>query len=149
MKLTRLNLPVAPLQLKRMNGTVYVRCLIRNKDLVCTPEEWVRQHVINHLIEGHNVKKGRIAVEFSLKYNGLAKRADIVVMNAFGEPELLVECKAPDVNVSRSVLEQAASYNFKLNVDKLLLTNGITHVYCLIDREKNELQFPEELKFVS
>lgn len=147
MDLTRLNLPNAPLSLKKKHDKIYVRCLIRNKELVCTPEEWVRQHFIHHLIQDHKVKKGRIGVEYSLNYNGLLKRADIVVVDDNGVPQLLVECKAPEVKLSEEVLHQAAGYNFKLNVDHLFLTNGIQHIYCKINREERALEFPEAFDF--
>ncbi|NVK63326.1 MAG: type I restriction enzyme HsdR N-terminal domain-containing protein [Flavobacteriales bacterium] len=139
-----LNLPKAALKLTRKGGDVYVRCLIRQKDLVCTPEEWVRQHVINDLITEKGVSKGRIASEFPLEYNGRSKRADIVLFDKFGVPNLIVECKAPEVPISEKVVHQIAQYNSQLNVDKLFLTNGLTHVYCEIDRENGSLNYYEE-----
>ena len=138
-----LNLPKAPLKLTRRNGEIYVRCLIRQKDLVCTPEEWVRQHVIHDLISVKGVSKGRIASEFPLEYNGRSKRADLVLFDQFGVPELIVECKAPEVPISEQVVFQIAQYNSQLNVDKLFLTNGLTHIYCQIDRENGRLNYFE------
>ncbi len=139
-----LNLPKAELKLTRRKGDVYVRCLVRQKDLVCTPEEWVRQHVINDLITEKGVSKGRIASEFSLEYNGRSKRADLVLFDEFGVPNLIVECKAPEVPISEKVVHQIAQYNAQLNVDKLFLTNGLTHVFCEIDRENGRLHYYEE-----
>jgi hypothetical protein len=141
MTITPLNFPNAPLSLKRKNGVVYVRCLIRNKDLVCTPEEWVRQHAIHYLISVEGKKKGLIASEYDLRYNGLKRRADIVVFDVNGRPELLVECKATTIALSSSVLSQAAQYNNQLGVDRLVLTNGIDHIECSIDPEKNTLEY--------
>lgn len=139
-----LNLPKAELKLTRRKGDVYVRCLVRQKELVCTPEEWVRQHVINDLITEKGVSKGRIASEFSLEYNGRSKRADLVLFDEFGVPNLIVECKAPEVPISEKVVHQIAQYNAQLNVDKLFLTNGLTHVFCEIDRENGRLHYYEE-----
>lgn len=139
-----LNLPKAELKLTRRNGDVYVRCLVRQKELVCTPEEWVRQHVINDLITEKGISKGRIASEFSLEYNGRSKRADLVLFDEFGVPNLIVECKAPEVPISEKVVHQIAQYNAQLNVDKLFLTNGLTHIFCEIDRENGRLQYYEE-----
>ena len=130
-----LELPKAPLRLKRKDGEVYVRCVIRNKDLVMTPEEWVRQHVIHFLINEKGISKGRIASELALNYNGRLKRADIVVFDAFGAPEMIVECKAPDIKISEKTLYQIAQYNSELNVRRLMLTNGLKHMYCKIDQE--------------
>ena len=146
--MTPLNLPIAPLQLKRMNGTVYVDCLIRRKKLVLTPEEWVRQHVINFLIE-QGVPKGLIASEVSLKYHERSKRADIVVYGKDQQPKFIVECKATDVPLSEAVFRQIASYNHTLKVEYLMMTNGLQHIYAHIHPESGKLtflpDFPKEM----
>jgi type I site-specific restriction endonuclease len=142
--ITPLNLPKAQLKLSRKNGEVYVRCLSRQKDLVCTPEEWVRQHIINFLITEKGVSKGRIASEYPLEYNGRSKRADLVLFDEFGKPTMIVECKAPEISITEKVVHQIAQYNSQLNVDRLFLTNGLTHIYCEIDREKGQLVYHEE-----
>ena len=143
MTIIPLNLPNAPLKLKRKDGVVYVRCLIRNKDLVCTPEEWVRQHAIHYLISVECKKKGLIASEYELNYNGLKRRADIVVFDSNGNPELLIECKATTVSLTTEVLNQAAQYNHQLGVERVILTNGLDHIECVVNREKNTLEFTE------
>lgn len=140
-----LNLPKAELKLSKRDGVVYVWCVIRKKNLVCTPEEWVRQHVIHFLINEKNIPAGLIASEYNLKYNGLSKRADIVIFNRKGSPVLLVECKATNVELSQETLFQAAQYNFQLDVCQLMLTNGIQHIFCRINREKNAIEFKDDL----
>lgn len=142
--ITPLNLPKAELNLKKKDGQVYIRCLIRQKDLVCTPEEWVRQHVINFLITEKGVSKGRLASEYSLEYNGRSKRADLVLFDEFGVAKMIVECKAPEVPITEKVVHQIAQYNSQLNVDRLFLTNGLTHIFCEIDREKGQLVYHED-----
>ncbi|MDG1333400.1 MAG: type I restriction enzyme HsdR N-terminal domain-containing protein [Crocinitomicaceae bacterium] len=142
--ITPLNLPKAELKLTRKNDEVYVRCLIRQKDLVCTPEEWVRQHIINFLINEKGVSKGRIASEYPLEYNGRSKRADLVLFDEFGKPIMIVECKAPEVSITEKVVHQIAQYNSQLNVDRLFLTNGLTHIFCEIDREKGQLVYHKD-----
>lgn len=138
-----LNLPKAPLQLTKREDSIYVRCLIRNKELVCTPEEWVRQHIIHYLINEQRVAKGRIASEFSLAYNGRSKRADLVLFDEFGVPNMIVECKAPEIPITEKTVQQIAQYNSQLNVDRLMLSNGITHVFCEIDRQNAQLLYHE------
>jgi len=144
-----LNLPKADLKLKRRNNEIYVWCLIRQKELLCTPEEWVRQHVIHYLINKKNISPGRIASEFSMSYNGLSKRADIVVFNKEMKPSLIVECKACTVAISEQTLFQIAQYNHELDVDYLFLTNGLKHVTCKVNKETKSIDFltelPEEL----
>lgn len=142
--ITPLNLPKAQLKLTKRDGQIYVRCLIRQKDLVCTPEEWVRQHVIHFLISEKGVSKGKIASEFPVEYNGRAKRADLVMFDEFGKPTMIVECKAPEISITEKVVHQIAQYNSQLNVDRLFLTNGLTHIFCEIDREKGQLVYHEE-----
>lgn len=140
-----LNLPKAPLKLSRKDGIVFVWCEIRNKKLKLTPEEWVRQHVIHFLITFKNVPKGVIASEQTIQVNGLTRRCDLVVYNSHGKPILLIECKAADVTLNEKVLHQIAQYNFNLNVDYLLLTNGIEQYNCYINRTKNTIDYLENL----
>lgn len=142
--ITPLNLPKAELKLTRKKNQVYVRCLIRQKELVCTPEEWVRQHVINYLVNEKGVSKGRMASEYSLEYNGRSKRADLVLFDKMGVPELIVECKAPEVPITEKVVHQIAQYNSQLKVDRLFLTNGLTHIFCEIDRVNARLIYHED-----
>lgn len=134
-----LELPKANLKLRRRDGLVYVWCIVRRKDLVCTPEEWVRQHVIHYLINHQNVSLARIASEYALEYNGLKKRADIVVFDNSFQPVLIVECKATTVQLSSETLQQIAAYNRKLQVPWLWITNGIQHAYCKISEENLEI----------
>lgn len=140
-----LNLPKAELRLKKINGIVHVWCIIRKKDLVCTPEEWVRQHFIHFLINERKVPIGLIASEYPLDYNGRLKRADIVVFNKRQDPVLIVECKAPQIPLDEKTVFQIAQYNFHLNVDYLCLTNGLDHAYSLIDKENGSLRYLKEL----
>lgn len=140
-----LNLPKAPLKLSRKDEVVFVWCEIRKKKLQLTPEEWVRQHVIHFLIQENNVPLGVIASEQAIQVNGLTRRCDLVVYNQSGKPIILVECKAPDVKLTEKVVYQIAQYNSKLNVDYLLITNGIEHYYCFINRQTNAIQYLENL----
>lgn len=142
---TPINLPPAKLKLTRKDEAVYVWCVIRNKNLVLTPEEWVRQHIIHFLISEKQFPKGLIASEFALTYNGRSKRADVVVFNRTSKPIFIVECKAPEVELTEATLHQIAQYNFELKVDFLLLTNGINHVMCMINRKEHRLDYLKEI----
>lgn len=130
-----LNLPKAPLKLSRRGEDVYVWCEVRRKKLVCTPEEWVRQHVIHYLNTEYNIPFSLMSTEHRLNYNGRDKRADIVVFSVKGQPELMVECKAPHVPLNEEVLFQIAQYQKVLNAKNLMLTNGIDHLFAMIDKD--------------
>jgi len=64
---------------------------IRKKFVICTPEEWVRQHVVQFLIQEKGYPKHLIAIEKELKINGLKKRFDILVYDNNANPVVLVE----------------------------------------------------------
>ncbi|MCB0792734.1 MAG: type I restriction enzyme HsdR N-terminal domain-containing protein [Flavobacteriales bacterium] len=113
----------------------------RRKWVALTPEEWVRQHFLAHLVYDLGCPLALIGVEQSLRLNGRAKRADIVVHDREGSPLLLVECKAPGVRLDRSVFEQAARYNVVFHVRYLIVTNGRTHYCCLVDHEQGAVTF--------
>ena len=132
----KLNLPIAKLKLFEKNNTTYVNCLIRNKKIILTPEEWVRQHLISYLDSNFNYSKSRMAVEYELKYNKLSKRADIVFFDKNLMPYLLVECKAPEVKLDKNVLHQIVTYNSKLNAPFLLISNGIEHYIFEVSNRK-------------
>lgn len=135
----------AELSLSKSGETLFVWCIIRKKKLILTPEEWVRQHVIHFLIHQKKIPIGLIAAEMSIKANQLVRRCDIVVFGLDGHPRLIVECKAPQITLTEKALYQIAQYNSSLNVDYLMLTNGLKHVHCKIDRENKTLNFLEEL----
>jgi len=141
-----LNLPKAPLKLEKKQGELYVWCVVRKKSLLLTPEEWVRQHFIHYLITSIQIPVERIASEFSIRVNGLARRCDLVVVDRNGNPKLIVECKAVSVPVNEHVLFQIAQYNRALQVDYLLLTNGVDHFLSKINAETGELELQEALK---
>ncbi len=102
---------------------------LRRQWVSLTPEEQVRQKMLYYLVETRKVAAGLIAVEYSIKVNNLPKRADIVVFNNLGEPQMIVECKAESVPITEKVLDQAIRYYSGLKVKYLTLTNGKT-MFC-------------------
>ena len=110
-------------------GRTYVFDPLRRRFVALTPEEEVRQKVLYLLVEHLKVPAGLVAVEYSLKVNGLDKRADAVVFGADGNPLMIVECKAPSVEVTPAVLDQALRYYSALKPKFLLLCNG-AETYC-------------------
>lgn len=85
--------------------------------------------MLYYLVETRKVAAGLIAVEYFIKVNNLPKRADIVVFNNLGEPQMIVECKAESVPITEKVLDQAIRYYSGLKVKYLTLTNGKT-MFC-------------------
>ena len=126
-KYPQLNVPVVSPELDEQENELKIRCLSRNKLLVATPEEWVRQHLLLYLTQDLNFPKSLVSVERLLTVNGLKKRWDILVYNGKGEPEILVECKRPSIAIDKSTLEQALRYQSELNCRYLILSNGLQH----------------------
>lgn len=127
--LPELNLPHFNPVLKQDEGKLWIFDSLRKKNLILTPEEWVRQHWINFLINHHRYPRGLFSLERGLKYNQLSKRTDLIVYARDGAPYLLVECKAPGVKIDEKTLRQAMIYNKQLDCQNLVLSNGFTHIY--------------------
>ena len=114
---------------REMKGEKFVWDSLRQLWLVLTPEEWVRRHVIAWLIENKGFPALRISQEYPVNINGQHQRADIVVIDDFAKPYILVECKAPNIEIDNEVVMQATRYNAVVQARYILLTNGIK-LYC-------------------
>lgn len=103
---------------------------IRKKMVARTPEEEVRQQLIAWLMTDRKVPQTLMRSEFGFEYNGRRYRADILVFDRTLRPLLLVECKAPDVRLDESVVDQVLRYNRTLQVKYILISNGKTAYLC-------------------
>ena len=133
------------LKIKTQNQKRYIFDPIRKKWLVLQPEEFVRQLIIQYLIQNKGYSSNRIAIELGIKVNGLAKRCDILVYDQDMQPFLLIECKAPEIPLNGDVFHQMAVYNMQLRVPYLMMSNGTSVYLCKIDVEKQEYTLLEDL----
>lgn len=140
-----LNLPPYPFNITEHNGQYTLFDELRKKNIIITPEEWVRQHFVQYLIAHKNYPKTLIGLEGGLKLHGMARRTDILVRDTHGKKMLLVECKAPSVKITQAVFDQVARYNMVHKVPLLAVTNGLQHYYCHIDIANEQYAFIEEL----
>ncbi len=145
MVMQRLNLPIAPLRLTRKEEVIYVFCVLRKKNLVLTPEEWVRQHIIHYLLTEINVPISLISSEAGLRVNKLDRRCDILVYSNEKKVKILVECKAPEIAINEKVLHQIAQYNSTIQAEYLWLSNGLDHHLYSINQTTGEIKRLEEL----
>ena len=97
---------------------------LRRKEVALTPEERVRQWFITVLRDELGVPPYEMMSEATLSYGGKTWRADIIVYRRNMSPAMVVECKRPDVELTREVLEQALRYNLVLDVNWIVITNG-------------------------
>jgi type I site-specific restriction endonuclease len=144
-QLPQLNLPHFEPKLLEKEGKFWIFDSLRKKQLVLTPEEWVRQHWINFLITELKFPKGLLALEKGLIYNKLLKRTDLVIWDKNGNPYLLIECKAPKVKLTQKTIEQACMYHKELKTPFLLISNGLQHI-CLSFESSTE-KFTQEKSF--
>ena len=112
---------------------------VRKKWVRLTEEERVRQCFILFLNAHKNIPFSHIAVERVIKVNGLSRRYDIIVFGKTGEPEMVIECKAPHVKLSQEVIEQVGRYNKTLRAPIIGVSNGEEHVFFQIDFETEEI----------
>ena len=136
-----LNLPRTKLSITKTDEQLYVNCLVRKKAILLSPEEWVRQHLIALFIDTLNYPKGLISVEKQIKYGSLDKRWDVAIFRNNQECFLLLECKAPNIKLSKSVLEQSLVYYKKLQADYLVMSNGINHI--ILKKDTSDLGFEQ------
>ena len=141
----KLNFPTYSFRFKNSENKVSIFDEIRKKFILLTPEEWVRQHVVQFLLQDKNYPKSYINVEKLIKINDLSKRYDGVVFQPNGEIFLLIECKAPEVAISQQTFDQIARYNLVLKAKYLMVTNGLNHYFCQMDFENEKYVFLKEL----
>ncbi len=143
----KLKLPQFKPKLKRVDKDVFVFDILRKKYIKLLPEEFVRQNLIHFFIDYLNYPKGLIGVEYLVKINNIPFRADLVVFDKKNNPLIIVEVKAPKINLTEDVLHQALRYNMKLNVPFIIISNGLKHmVFSSLNGDVKQLESFPNLK---
>ena len=106
------------------NGKEQIFCAWRHRWVRLTPEEWVRQQLLHYMTGQLDYPASLIAVEKAIRIGDAVNRCDAVVYDAALQPVMIIECKAETVLLTQKTLDQAITYNRKLNVPFLLLSNG-------------------------
>lgn len=142
----RLNLPSAQLELRPgESGRAEVYDCWRQRWVALTPEEWVRQHFVSMLVAEKGYLSGRIANEISITLNGTTRRCDTVVYDGAMRPVMIVEYKAPDVQVTQRTFDQIARYAMVLRAPYLTVSNGMRHYCCRMDYEAGRCEFLKDV----
>ncbi len=140
-----LNLPSYSFQFREDTKKTQIFDQTRKKYYILTPEEWVRQNIIEYLVREKGCPRSHIAVEQSLTLNTLNKRADLIVYNNVLQPALIVECKAPEIKITQKAFDQIGRYNMVFKVPYLMVTNGLTHYCAQINFNDNQIDFLREI----
>lgn len=118
---------------------------IRQKSVAAGPEERVRHAVIGYLRQTLGVPTGLIVVEKMLERAARKFRADLVIYGRNGKPWMVVECKAPDIQLGQQAFDQIGRYNRALHAPYLLITNGHEFFCCSVDSENGIMSYLDEL----
>ncbi|MDR0575190.1 MAG: type I restriction enzyme HsdR N-terminal domain-containing protein [Tannerella sp.] len=140
-----LNLPPYNARLAEKSGKTYIYDPLRRKEVVLTPEEWVRQRFVNFLITARSYPPERIANEVCINVNSTSKRCDTVVYDDYLKPLAIIEYKAPGIMITGEVFDQIARYNSALKVPYLIVSNGLRHYCCNMDYRTMKCGFMEEI----
>ncbi len=120
--------PEPEFRIKKEESLSYLFDPIRKIWVLLTQEEWVRQNFVSFLTRVLHYPSTLIAIEKEIKLHDLKKRFDILIYDKNHHPWMMVECKAPSVNLTENTLQQLLRYNISIPVDYLIITNGKTTI---------------------
>jgi hypothetical protein len=142
-----LNLPTYFFKIKEVTGKKYVFDEVRRRYVALTPEEWVRQNIIKYLNLEKSYPLSLFLIEKKHVHNRLSRRCDFVIYNHGGNPLMVVECKAPSIEISQQVFDQVSRYNQQYKASYLLITNGNKHFCCKVNLKNHGFEFLHDIPF--
>jgi hypothetical protein len=136
--------PSYPFKIKALNGKDQIFDPFRKIWVVLTPEEWVRQNLLQYLVQTLHYPPSLIAVEKEIKLGELLKRFDIVVYKN-EKAWMIIECKEAKVALNEKTMEQILQYQQILTAQYLFISNGHETLGAKIESGKLQAlqNFPE------
>ena len=141
----RLNLPSYETKFQEKGGKQLIFDFLRRKYVALTPEEWVRQHFTHYLVEQKGYPRGLMANEMELRLGEKRLRCDTLLYNRELQPQMIIEYKAPTIQLQQRVFDQITAYNMLLHVDYLVVSNGLQHYCCRMDYEHHSYAFLRDI----
>ena len=141
----RLNLPQYEIKIGEKNGKRTIFDFLRRKYVTLTPEEWVRQHFTHYLTDHKGYPKGLMGNEVELRVGEKRLRCDTILYNKQGQPQMIIEYKAPTIQIQQKTFDQISVYNLLLHVDYLIVSNGLQHYCCKMDYENQKYLFLQDI----
>jgi hypothetical protein len=140
----RISFPEPQFRIKEAEGKEWIFDGFRKQWVRLTPEEWVRQNMLQYLVQVKQYPASLIAVEKEIMVGELKKRFDILVYRN-DQPWMMIECKEMNVPIDESVLRQILTYNSRLKVNFLVITNGNTSYGFAIHNDEVSMieEFPD------
>lgn len=142
-----LNLPSTDLRVTIKDDKELIFDSLRRKYVALTPEEWVRQNFVSFLINHKGYLAGLMNNEVSLVQNGIKRRCDTLVSDKYGNPIVIVEYKAPNVEITQKVFDQIVRYNYVFRAKYLIVSNGLNHYCCCINYDEGSYSFLKEIPY--
>ena len=141
-----LQYPSYPFKIKALHGKDQIFDPFRKTWVLLTPEEWVRQNLLQYLVQNLQYPASLIAVEKEIKLGELSKRFDIVVYKN-ELPWMIIECKEAKVRLNEKTMEQILQYQQVLTAQYLFISNGHETMGAKIESGKLQAlqNFPEYL----
>ena len=141
----RLNLPPYPIKIQEKGEKRQIFDFLRRKWVALTPEEWVRQHFTHYLAEQKGYPQSLLANEVELRIGEKRLRCDTLLYNKELRPRMIIEYKAPTIQIQQKTFDQISAYNLLLKVDYLIVSNGLQHYCCKMDYTNQSYQFLESI----
>lgn len=140
----KINYPPHDFRIKEENGKEWIFDELRKQWVRLTPEEWVRQNMLQYLVLVKKYPASLIAIEKEIALGDLKKRFDILIYKE-SKPWMIIECKEMNVVLNDSVLRQALNYNISIQADFIVITNGTDNYGFALQNGKAESlpKFPD------
>lgn len=130
----KIEYPKSEFRIKKENGRELIFDPFRKRWVMLSPEEWVRQNILQYLTELKKYPPTLIAIEKEISLGELKKRCDMVVYDKNTLPWMIIECKEMNVQLNSKTLDQILRYHITLPAKYLVITNGS---YCFGFEKKN------------
>ena len=130
--MTRIQYPQFDFRIKKEDEKEWIFDEIRRQWVRLSPEEWVRQNILQYLIQVKKYPASLIAVEKEILLGELRKRFDILIYRD-AKPWMIIECKEMNVPLSEGTIRQILNYNITIQAEYIVITNGTdNHAFSLI-----------------
>lgn len=143
--MVQLKYPAYAFNIRENSGVAEIFDPLRKRWVKLSSEEWVRQNMIQYLIQELHYPSALISIEKQIRLGSLKKRFDILVYDKNHAPFMLVECKATEVALTEEVLQQALRYHLSVPCPYIAISNGhYCHLFSTLGGQLQVLhQFPQ------
>jgi hypothetical protein len=118
-----LQYPSFNFRIREEDGKEWIFDELRKQWIRLTPEEWVRQNMLQYLVQVKKYPASLIAIEKEIAVGEMRKRFDILIYKE-SLPWMIIECKEMNVPLNDSVLKQVLNYNISLQTPYVVISNG-------------------------